>query len=120
MFTEQPPANVQRAGEYPTAITWVSVPENLQAGQAMKPLVEDMSVKSLSPPMIKIPGGTFTMGSPKSETGRDDDEGPQHDVQVAAFEIGETEVTFAEWDRCGDAGVCPQADDRGWGREIGR
>ena len=116
VFTEQPPANVQRAGEYPTAITWVPVPKGVEANQAMKPLVEGTSVKALSPPMIKIPGGTFTMGSPTSETGRDADEGPQHEVQVLAFEIGETEVTFAEWDRCADAGVCPQAEDEGWGR----
>ena len=30
--------------------------------------------------------------------------------------MGQTEVTFAEWDRCVEAGVCPQVDDKGWGR----
>jgi len=30
--------------------------------------------------MVPVPGGTFEMGSPKSEPGRSDDEGPQHPV----------------------------------------
>lgn len=48
--------------------------------------------------MIAIPAGTFTMGSPFSEPGRDEDEGPQKKVQIDAFWMGEHEVTFAEWD----------------------
>jgi formylglycine-generating enzyme required for sulfatase activity len=48
--------------------------------------------------MVAIPAGTFLMGSPVSETGRDDDEGPQRHVSVDAFWMGEHEVTFAEWD----------------------
>ena len=38
------------------------------------------------------------MGSPYSETGRDEDEGPQKKVELSAFWIGAYEVTFAEWD----------------------
>jgi formylglycine-generating enzyme required for sulfatase activity len=48
--------------------------------------------------MIAVPGGSFTMGSPESDRGRDADEGPQKNVQLDAFWIGEHEVTFAEWD----------------------
>lgn len=48
--------------------------------------------------MIAIPAGTFTIGSPPSEKGRDDDEGPQKKVELSAFWIGEREVTFGEWD----------------------
>lgn len=48
--------------------------------------------------MIAVPAGTFTMGSPDGEKGRDDDEGPQRKVSLSAFWIGEREVTFAEWD----------------------
>lgn len=48
--------------------------------------------------MIAIPGGSFLMGSPFSEPGREEDEGPQRNVSVDAFWMGEHEVTFAEWD----------------------
>ena len=48
--------------------------------------------------MVAIPAGSFLIGSPFSETARDDDEGPQKTVKVDAFWMGEHEVTFAEWD----------------------
>ena len=34
---------------------------------------------------VLVEGGTFRMGSPSSEDGRDDDEGPQHSVTVGFF-----------------------------------
>jgi len=44
-----------------------------------------------------IPGGTFTMGSPTSESGRDDDES-QHSVTLTkGFLLMEHEVTQGEW-----------------------
>ncbi len=45
---------------------------------------------------MSLPGGTFTMGSPSSEYGRNADEAP-HGVAVAPFLIGEHEVTQREW-----------------------
>lgn len=52
------------------------------------------------PEMVMLPEGTFLIGSPFDETGRDDDEGPQQEVTIgAAFAIGKTEVTFEEYDR---------------------
>ncbi len=71
------------------------------------------------PEMVVVPAGSFTMGSPSSEEGRWDDEGPQHRVTIAApFAVGKYEVTFAEWDACVAAGGCGgyRPDDRGWGR----
>ena len=47
--------------------------------------------------MVYIPGGTFTMGSPESEQGRYDDEGPQHDVTVPPFFMGKYPVTQGQW-----------------------
>ncbi len=41
-----------------------------------------------------IPGGIFQMGSPATEAGRAEDEGPQHPVKVDSFWIGTFEVTF--------------------------
>jgi formylglycine-generating enzyme required for sulfatase activity len=48
--------------------------------------------------MVPIPGGTFTMGSPNTEKGRKDDEGPQHKVRISPFWMGKTEVTWNEYD----------------------
>jgi formylglycine-generating enzyme required for sulfatase activity len=47
--------------------------------------------------MVSIPGGTFTMGSPETEEGRSDDEGPQHNVTVPSFFMGKYAVTQAQW-----------------------
>jgi len=44
--------------------------------------------------MVPIPAGTFKMGSPASEKGRKPDEGPQFEVKVDAFYMGETAVTW--------------------------
>ena len=67
--------------------------------------------------MIVVPAGKFTMGSPASDKDRNNDEGPQREVTIGQpFAIGKTAVTFAEWDTCVEAGVCPKADDSGWGR----
>ena len=43
--------------------------------------------------MAFVPGGTFTMGSPESEPGRDADEGPTRTVEISPFWIGVHEVT---------------------------
>ena len=38
--------------------------------------------------MVAIPGGTFVMGSPEDEKGRNADEGPQHPVELKPFWMG--------------------------------
>jgi formylglycine-generating enzyme required for sulfatase activity len=47
--------------------------------------------------MVRIEGGTFTIGSPSNEYGRRSWEGPQHLVTVSAFYMGKYEVTQAEY-----------------------
>jgi formylglycine-generating enzyme required for sulfatase activity len=47
---------------------------------------------------IRLPAGTFLMGSPGGERGRDSDEGPCHSVTVASFEMMTTEVTQESWE----------------------
>jgi formylglycine-generating enzyme required for sulfatase activity/serine/threonine protein kinase len=47
--------------------------------------------------MVSIPGGTFMMGSPKTELERYDDEDPQHLVTVQPFFMGKYAVTQAQW-----------------------
>ena len=47
--------------------------------------------------MVAIPGGTFTMGSPKSEKYSNDDERPQHHVTVSPFFMGKYPITQGQW-----------------------
>lgn len=52
--------------------------------------------------MIRIPAGSFIMGSTNSERGRNENEGPIHQVTIGYdFYMGETEVT---WGR--EPGLC--------------
>jgi formylglycine-generating enzyme len=45
-----------------------------------------------------IPNGTFTMGSPSSESGHSSTEGPQHEVTISkGFYLGKYEVTQGQW-----------------------
>jgi formylglycine-generating enzyme required for sulfatase activity len=67
------------------------------------------------PAMIAIPAGTFLMGSPESERGRDNDE-RQHKVTVGSFAIGQYAVTFAEYDRFCELTQRNKPGDAGWGR----
>jgi len=48
--------------------------------------------------MVAIPGGTFKMGSPESESYRQADESPVREVKINQFWMGRTEVTWDEWD----------------------
>lgn len=47
--------------------------------------------------MIPVPGGTVKMGSPESEPGRSEDEGPVVEVEVAPFWMAKVEVRWAEY-----------------------
>jgi formylglycine-generating enzyme required for sulfatase activity len=48
--------------------------------------------------MVWIKPGIFTMGSPSSEPGRQDDEGPQHQVTISqGFWLGKYEITQRQW-----------------------
>ncbi len=44
-----------------------------------------------------IPAGRFTMGSAENAPHRRSNEGPSREVQVAAFALGQTEITQAQW-----------------------
>ena len=49
--------------------------------------------------MITIPSGSFIMGSPETEAGREECEGPQHQVFVRRFYMGRTEVSRRQWNQ---------------------
>ena len=70
------------------------------------------------PLMVVVPSGSYEMGSPSGEDGRDVGEGPLHRVTIPEpFAVGVYEVTFSEWDACRrDGGCTHNPGDRGWGR----
>jgi formylglycine-generating enzyme required for sulfatase activity len=47
--------------------------------------------------MVAIRGGTFTIGSPITETGRKDSEGPRRKIELRPFWMGKHEVTWDEF-----------------------
>ncbi|NMX52802.1 formylglycine-generating enzyme family protein [Pseudomonas veronii] len=51
------------------------------------------------PEMVVLPAGTFTMGTPDDEVGREPDEGPMHAVTFAKpFAMSRFQITAGEWD----------------------
>ena len=70
------------------------------------------------PEMVVIPEGSFMMGSPQDEEGRNDSEGPVHRVLIEdRLAVGRYEVTFAQWNACHQDNGCTHfPSDEGWGR----
>jgi formylglycine-generating enzyme required for sulfatase activity len=71
-----------------------------QAEQALKPGGTFMECASC-PEMVVVPAGSFIMGSPASEAGRKNDEGPLRRVTIRQpFAVSKFEITFDEFDAC--------------------
>jgi formylglycine-generating enzyme required for sulfatase activity len=87
------------------------------AERALTPAATFRECAKDCPEMIVIPAGQFTMGSPPTENGRFENEGPQHEVTVARpFAISIFDVTFDDWEACVSVGGCARTDDQGFGR----
>ena len=69
------------------------------------------------PQMVTVPAGSYLMGSPATEAGRQADEEQRAVTITDPFAAGVYEVTFAEWDACVAGGGCGghRPDDGGWG-----
>jgi formylglycine-generating enzyme required for sulfatase activity len=86
------------------------------------------------PGMMTIPAGSFLMGSPEGEAGRDRGEGPQRRVAVSVFAMSKTEITRGQFGRfvaasghvtdaernVGGHQGCYAWVDRKWGWRAGR
>jgi len=48
--------------------------------------------------IVSVPGGTFLMGAPETEEGHSSDEGPQHPVTIAPFEMSKYPITQKQWE----------------------
>lgn len=64
---------------------------------ASEPYTAKVPESEITFKMVPIPEGSFTMGSPDSEPGRGADEGPQKQIAISAFWMGEKEVTHDEF-----------------------
>ena len=70
----------------------------------MYPAGKEFQECDTCPKMVVVPQGTFTMGSPASEEGREDGEGPQHQVTISnPFAVGKYEVTREQFENFVDA-----------------
>lgn len=56
--------------------------------------------------LVCVPAGGFLMGAAETDSQADDDEKPQHWVDLDAFWIDRTEVTNANFAKCMEAGAC--------------
>ena len=60
---------------------------------------ETFTVNGVSFSMIRVEGGTFTMGATEEQgSDAEDDEKPAHKVTLSTYSIGETEVTQELWE----------------------
>ena len=62
--------------------------------------------------LVRIPAGTFTMGSPEGEIDRSDDESPQHEVSIPECWMGQFEITQAQYQRVTNQNPATGSDDK--------
>jgi formylglycine-generating enzyme required for sulfatase activity len=92
-----PPADPPRAvPDAKVAAAGAVAPPKLERGE--QPTFQDCST---CPVMVKVPGGSFTMGASD-----DPSTTPPHKVTLRPFAIGQHAVTVAEWKACTADGGC--------------
>jgi formylglycine-generating enzyme required for sulfatase activity/DNA-binding winged helix-turn-helix (wHTH) protein len=115
---EQQQPGAPKAAAAPVGETVGVMPLSPEREQALAPK-DSFKECDACPEMVVVPAGSFTMGSPANEEGRQSDESPQHAVTFARqFAVGRFAVTFEEWDACVADGGCNgyRPADEGWGR----
>jgi len=85
--------------DYPYGLTVTSVqPKSTPISPDKKEQLTLSLAKGVTMKLVRIESGKFLMGSPKSEIGRDEGEGPQRLVTIGKpFYMGVTEVTQSQW-----------------------
>src|SRR5262249_32033606 len=77
-----------------------------QGEQALKP-GDTFKECATCPEMVVVPAGSFMMGSPENEVGRESNEGPQRLVTISTpFAVAKFEITSAEACACLAHGGC--------------
>ena len=74
-----------------------SVRGSLSKSSSISGTVVPITVNGVTFNMIRVDGGTFTMGATAEMTTPRDNEKPTHQVRLSTYYIGETEVTQALW-----------------------
>ena len=77
------------------------------------PVVETVRLR---PALVRLPGGSFLMGSPAGEEDAEEDERPQRLVEVPAFSLCQTEVTQGQFEAV--MGTNPSSCIYGCGDEL--
>ncbi|WP_421810955.1 formylglycine-generating enzyme family protein [Flagellimonas sp.] len=67
---------------------------NLGQAQDKDAYVQQLTGTDLSIDMVAIPEGTFILGSPEGEHGRNADEGPQRNMDIPSFWMSQYEITW--------------------------
>lgn len=75
------------------------------------------SRQTFEPEMVLIKGGSFLMGSPTTEEGRENDERP-HQVRVKDYRLGKYEVTLGQFRRFAEATGYRTDAERGDGCSV--
>ena len=73
------------------------LPSQSAAQSESNPNVLPITVNGITFNMIKVDGGTFTMGATSEQKNPDDDEKSTHQVTLSSYYIGESEMTQALW-----------------------
>src|SRR5262249_22469986 len=98
---KQPPNEIENPIGIKLVDDWKQTPNEIENSIGIK--------------LVLIRGGKFTMGSPKGEKGRFDNE-EEHDVEIRGFYFGKYEVTKGEFKKFVDAmGYKTEAEKDGKG-----
>ncbi|MCP4128620.1 MAG: SUMF1/EgtB/PvdO family nonheme iron enzyme, partial [Gammaproteobacteria bacterium] len=112
------PERASRAVPAPSVIADakpISAPEEATAeGAEQEPVWSMLTDIEFGPAMVRLKGGSFTMGSNTNQVSGD--EWPAHAISISAFAISREEVTFDEYDRFAQATGHRLPNDEGWGR----
>ncbi len=79
-------------------------------------VVPEVETVRLRPALVRLPGGSFLMGSPEVEEGAYAEERPQRLIEVPAFSLCRTEVTQGQYEAV--MGEKPSDCDYGCGNEL--
>jgi len=75
-------------------------------------LLSNQMSPSMMVDWVKIPGGSFDMGS-NDFFGHEEDEEPVHRVQMGSFLMSKTEVTVGQYRKCVESGQCSEPNTGG-------
>ena len=96
IFRDNPSPSPLKTVQFET-VTVNSTGQITKRSQSQGQVFTETIANRITLEMMAIPGGSFVMGSPNTEAGRDNDEGPQRTVNLAPFFMGKYEVTQEQW-----------------------